>query len=80
MYAIRSYYGFGVDANLVNATVISGLLTAWTPILIIWGAIFLFKTMEYTGAMDTIRTWLNGVTTNRRITSYNVCYTKLLRC
>jgi len=56
---------FGVDANLVNATVISGLLTAWTPILIIWGAIFLFKTMEYTGAMDTIRTWLNGVTTNR---------------
>lgn len=56
---------FGFDANLVNATVLSGLLTAWTPILIVWGAIFLFKTMEYTGAMDTIRSWLNSVTTNR---------------
>jgi len=64
LYLIKLVY-FGVDANLVNATVISGLLTAWTPILIVWGAIFLFKTMEYTGAMDTIRTWLNGVTTNR---------------
>jgi lactate permease len=56
---------FGTDPNLANATVLFGLLEALTPISIIWGAIFLFKTMELSGAMDTIRTWLNGVTGNR---------------
>ncbi|PKN13118.1 MAG: lactate permease [Deltaproteobacteria bacterium HGW-Deltaproteobacteria-4] len=64
LYLLKLTY-FGADANLVNASVISGLLTALVPISIIWGAIFFFKTMEYTGAMDTIRTWLNGVTTNK---------------
>ncbi|WP_432823516.1 L-lactate permease, partial [Trichloromonas sp.] len=64
LYLIKLVF-FDIDPNLINATVLNGLLTAWTPILIVWGAIFLFKTMEYTGAMDTIRTWLNGVTTNK---------------
>ena len=64
LYAIKLIY-FDLDANLVNATVVSGLLTAWVPISIVFGAIFLFKTMEYTGAMDIIRTWLNGITTNK---------------
>lgn len=64
LYLLKLAY-FGADANLVNASVVSGLLTAFVPISIIWGAIFFFKTMEYTGAMDTIRAWLNGVTTNK---------------
>ena len=55
---------FGADPNLTNATVISGLLTAMVPIFIIWGAILLFKTMEHTGAMAQIRTWLNSVSPN----------------
>ncbi len=63
MYLLKLVY-FQSEPNLVNATVISGLLYAWTPILIIWGAIFLFKTMETSGAMDTIRQWLNGVSDN----------------
>ncbi|MBE0502827.1 MAG: L-lactate permease [Desulfuromonadales bacterium] len=64
LYLLKLGY-FGADVNLVNASVISGLLTALIPISIVWGAIFFFKTMEYTGAMDIIRTWLNGVTTNK---------------
>ncbi len=56
---------FETDPNLTNATVLFGLLEALTPISIIWGAIFLFKTMELSGAMDTVRTWLNGVTGDR---------------
>ncbi len=56
---------FGFDANLVNATVLAGLLTAWTPILIVWGAIFLFKTLENSGGMGLIRNWLDGITPNR---------------
>jgi len=64
MYLLKIFY-FGSDINLMNATVIDGLLTAWTPILVIWGAIFLFHTMENTGAMKTIREWLNGITQNK---------------
>ena len=44
------------------ALVVTGSLTAWTPILIIWGAVFLFQTMERGGGMDVIRAWLNGLT------------------
>jgi lactate permease len=47
------------------ASVIAGLLMAWAPILIVWGAIFLFHTMEQTGAMETIRRWLNALSRNR---------------
>ncbi len=62
-YAIKLVY-FGDDANLVNATVVNGLLTALTPILIIWGAIFMFKTMEHSGAMAVVSEWLNSVSGN----------------
>ena len=64
LYLLRLTY-FRTDANATNATVIQGLLTAWTPILIVWGAILLFKTLEHSGAMATIRHWLNGITPNR---------------
>jgi len=64
LYVLKMGY-FNIEANLVNATVINGLLTALVPISIVWGAILLFKTMEATGAMDTIRAWLNSVTTNK---------------
>ena len=63
MYVLKLVY-FQSDPNMVNATVISGLLYAWTPILIIWGAIFLFRTMEISGDMDVIRKWLNSVSDN----------------
>jgi lactate permease len=63
VYAAKLIY-FESDPNLTNATIISGLLTALIPIFIIWGAILLFKTMEHTGAMNTVRAWLNSVSPN----------------
>jgi len=64
LYVILLTY-FTVKPVLVHAAVVEGLLTALTPILIVWGAILLFKTMEHSGAMTTVRQWLNGITTNR---------------
>lgn len=64
LYLLKILY-FGSDFKLMNATMIDGLLTAWTPILVIWGAIFLFRTMENTGGMKVIREWLNGITENK---------------
>lgn len=56
---------FRSDPNITNATVLRGLLDAATPVLIIWGAVLLFKVMEASGSMDTVRGWLNRVTDNR---------------
>ncbi len=63
VYLLKLVY-FADDPNLVNATVVHGVLTALTPILIIWGAIFMFKTMEHSGAMAVVSDWLNSVSGN----------------
>lgn len=55
---------FKQDMRSVHAAIIDGLLVAWTPITIIAGAIFLFRTMEVIGALATIRVWLNSVSEN----------------
>jgi lactate permease len=60
IYAIETIH-FEADPNLVNATVVNGLLNAWIPISITAGAIFLFGTMEASGGMRVIRAWLNTV-------------------
>ncbi|MCD4823689.1 MAG: L-lactate permease [Phycisphaerae bacterium] len=64
MYVLKLTY-FAAPLDEINATVVAGFLTAWTPILIVWGAIFLFRTMERSGAMAVIHTWLDSVTRNR---------------
>ncbi|MFH1218533.1 MAG: L-lactate permease [Candidatus Peregrinibacteria bacterium] len=64
LYLLKIFY-FESDLELMNATVVEGLLTAWTPILVVWGAIFIFESMENTGGLNIIRKWLNYVTTNK---------------
>lgn len=63
-FSIRLVW-FGDSAQILTAAVVAGLLTALTPISIVYGAIFLFRTMELSGAMETIRNWLNSLTRNR---------------
>jgi lactate permease len=53
-----------LDANLVNATVVNGTLSALTPISIIWGAILLSQTMRRSGAERVIDEWLKAVSPN----------------
>jgi lactate permease len=55
---------FRLDPNLVNATVVNGMLSALTPISIIWGAILLSQTMRRSGAERTIGEWLKEVSPN----------------
>lgn len=59
---LRLFFHF--EDRLLFAHIIEGLLTALTPILVIWGAIFLFKTMQHTGAMASLTRWLHGLTPN----------------
>jgi lactate permease len=55
---------FRLDANLVNATVVNGALSALTPISIIWGAILLSQTMRRSGAEGILSEWLKKVSPN----------------
>ncbi|WDT87528.1 L-lactate permease [Alteromonas sp. 009811495] len=48
----------------VHANVILGGLLSLTPVLIIGSAIFLFKVLDSTGAMEVIKSHLNNVSTN----------------
>ena len=54
-----------LDANLVNATVVNGTLSALTPISIIWGAILLSQTIRRSGAEQIIGEWLKEVSPNQ---------------
>ncbi len=62
-YLIRIGF-FETRPNLANAAILSGLLQALTPISIVFGAIFLFVALERSGAMETLRLWLDGVSRN----------------
>ncbi|MFC7338785.1 L-lactate permease [Haloferula chungangensis] len=64
MYSVK-IFGFDLELNTANAVMISAIFKALTPILIVWGAIFLFSTMEHSGAMDVIRKKLATITGNR---------------
>jgi len=64
VYAIHLVY-FGSDPNLINATVIKGILGALTPISIILGAVLLTKTMRFSGAGQVVREWLTEISSNR---------------
>lgn len=63
-YLIKIVY-FSSEPNELQATVLYGALSSLIPLSIVAGAIFLFKTMEQSGAMDVIRAWLNGFSRNR---------------
>ena len=65
LYLVKHLVWFRADPNLTHATVATGLLTAWTPILIVWGAIFLFRTMEHSGALDVLTGALYRVSPHR---------------
>ena len=62
-YLVRIWF-FKTSLNLAHAAVVSGLLQALTPISIVFGAIFFFVALERSGAMQTLRVWLDGVSRN----------------
>jgi lactate permease len=64
LYGLRFLY-FGSELTLINAGTIAGVLTAFVPILVVWGAVLLFQLMKDSGALKTIHTWLETITTNK---------------
>jgi lactate permease len=63
-YVVRIWY-FKTSPFLAHAAIVNGLLQALTPISIVFGAILFFVALERSGAMQTLRLWLDGVSRNR---------------
>src|SRR5215475_895057 len=55
---------FKTGPSLAHAAVVNGLLQALTPISIVFGAILFFVALERSGAMGTLRLWLDGISAN----------------
>lgn len=63
IYILQLTY-FGNPFMLLNANIVSGLVSTLTPITVIFGAILFNRMMETTGCIDVIRKWLGNINPN----------------
>ncbi|MEZ9536680.1 L-lactate permease [Shewanella sp. 10N.286.51.B8] len=63
-----------MDTTLIAASVVEGLLSALTPLTIIFGAVFLLNTLKYSGAMDTIRAGFTNISADARVQVIIICW------
>ncbi|MCZ4335919.1 L-lactate permease [Shewanella colwelliana] len=63
-----------MDTTILAASVVEGLLSALTPLTIIFGAVFLLNTLKYSGAMDTIRAGFTNISGDARVQVVIICW------
>ncbi len=63
-----------MDTQILAASVVEGLLSALTPLTIIFGAVFLLNTLKYSGAMDTIRAGFTNISADARVQVIIICW------
>ena len=63
IYVLQITY-FGNNFMLLNANIMSGLISTLTPITVIFGAILFNRMMETTGSINVIRHWLGNINPN----------------
>ena len=78
MYAIRSYYGNRIEAEILKIQ--AGYAPGMVPEIYLYDPVMCCVAMEDLSEYEIMRyALINYKTFDNRITSYNVCYTKLLR-
>ncbi len=63
-----------MDGNILAASIVEGLLSALTPLSIIFGALFLLNTLKFSGAMDTIRAGFTNISSDARVQVIIICW------
>ena len=63
VYVLQMFY-FKNEFVLLNANIISAIISVFTPISVIFGAVFFNRMMESSGAMNTLRQWLGNINPN----------------
>lgn len=72
--ALSAVFVWHMDVSFLGASVIEGLLSALTPLSIIFGAIFLLNTLKFSGAMDTIRAGFTNISSDARVQVIIICW------
>ena len=72
--ALAAIFIWQMDTTLLAASVVEGLLSALTPLSIIFGAVFLLNTLKYSGAMDTIRAGFTNISSDARVQVIIICW------
>ena len=63
VYVLQLFY-FKNEFVLLNANIVSAIISVFTPISVIFGAVFFNHMMETSGAMNTLRQWLGNINPN----------------
>ncbi|WP_372872318.1 L-lactate permease [Shewanella sp.] len=72
--ALAAVLVWQMDLTMLSASVVEGLLSALTPLSIIFGAVFLLNTLKYSGAMDTIRAGFTNISADARVQVIIICW------
>lgn len=72
--ALAAIFVWQMDTQMLSASVVEGLLSALTPLSIIFGAVFLLNTLKYSGAMDTIRAGFTNISADARVQVIIICW------
>ncbi|ABV88311.1 L-lactate permease [Shewanella pealeana] len=71
---LAAVFVWQMDTTFLAASVVEGLLSALTPLTIIFGAVFLLNTLKYSGAMDTIRAGFTNISGDARVQVIIICW------
>lgn len=63
VYVIQLFY-FKGDFVVLNANIVTAIISVATPITVIFGAILFNRMLEVSGAMDVLRRWLGNISPN----------------
>jgi lactate permease len=74
MTSLSAYFIWEMDALMLSASVVEGLLAALTPLSIIFGAVLLLNTLKHAGAMDTIRSGFTQISSDARVQVIIICW------
>lgn len=74
MTGLAAVFIWQMDTTILGASVVEGLLSALTPLSIIFGAVFLLNTLKYSGAMDTIRAGFTNISGDARVQVIIICW------
>lgn len=71
---LTAIYIWQMDTVFLVASIVEGLLSAITPLTIIFGAVFLLNTLKFSGAMDTIRSGFTNISPDARVQVIIICW------
>ncbi len=72
--AAGAMYGWGIEASTIAAMTYHGIITAVGVLIIVFGAILILYTLQYSGGMETIQYGMQKISADHRIQAIIIGY------